>query len=129
MKQPRVRALFLFLTVFVAVASGCAGETGMGKTESGLLFLQYKDEEPGVGNSALLSGVVDGANACLTVNDSETGTLYTPIFPTSTDVAMSLSAGDRVELRGGVQYDLPEDVALPDECSADGPFWLVVADA
>lgn len=128
MKQLRVIALLLSVAVMVASASGCAGKAGGGATESGLSFVQYKDTETGVGDSALLSGVVEDANGCLTVKDSESDALYTPIFPISTDVAVALSAGDKVELRGGALRDLPKDVDLPDGCSADGPFWLVVAD-
>lgn len=127
MRLLRFFALAVPVVAVAVGASGCADTTGTGTTDSGLVFLQHAGSTPGVGDSALLTGVVEDSDGCLSVRDSASSRRYMPVFPVSTSIARSLKPGDQVTLSGGAQTEPPAGVDLPDECSADGPFWMVVA--
>ncbi|MBA8807606.1 hypothetical protein [Promicromonospora sukumoe] len=94
-------------------------------------YATYASDDPGVGDSAVLSGQVEDTAGCVTVTESETELIYTPVFPAGSSSAGQLIAGDQVELRGGAHDDLAgvPDVQAPESCPSDGPFWLVVEDA
>ncbi|SDD13629.1 hypothetical protein SAMN05216410_2913 [Sanguibacter gelidistatuariae] len=95
----------------------------------GLAFARYADAEPGVGDAALLTGVVHDSDGCLTVQDPVTGGTVTPILPSSVEQAESLKEGDTVELRGGATDEPFAYADIPDMCASSGQFWLVVAHA
>lgn len=115
--------------MLVVCVGGCSDSSEQAFDADSATFAQYHDEEPGVGDSALLEGTVSMRDQCLTVTDSTSGTAYVPIFPTSSlDQAKSLKTGDKVSLRGGsVEAAAPEGAQLPSRCPASGPFWVVVA--
>lgn len=117
----------IIVTLVGASVVGCAGAAGSSDAETaGLVHAQYIANEPGTGDSALLTGTVEDSGGCLTVRETETDTLYTPAFPDTGQAAQALQPGDEVSLGGGAHDDLPDGVTLPAECSESGPFWLVV---
>lgn len=130
MRHTRSVYLLAPIAMLVGAFSGCASESAPEATATaGLPFATYSEREPGVGDSALLVGVVDSSSECVTVRESDTGVTYTPIFPSTDERARSIAGGDEVELRGGAHDDLPDGATLPKGCSPTGPFWLVVSDA
>jgi len=115
--------------VIMACMNGCSRSPDDAFDAGSATFAQYRDEEPGVGDSALLEGTVSKRDECLSVTDSTSGTVYVPIFPTSSlSQPKSLKTGDKVSLRGGsVEAAAPEGAQLPTRCPTAGPFWVVVA--
>lgn len=125
-----------FLIIMVTLATGflaACGDGGGGSESAdsgkdGMEYAVYDASEPGVGDSALLSGEVLDQEGCLRVRDEATGEEYTPVFPRSMTAANEVEGGSRLELRGGAANALPTGAQLPDACPATGPFWVVVED-
>jgi hypothetical protein len=114
----------------IAIASGvvgCSASTSGGATTAGLDFVTYEQLDPGWGDGALLTGTVANADGCFAVRDSETGSLFIPIFPDGAGPDESLVTGDELALPGGVQEEAPSDLAGSSECLSMGPYWLVSA--
>lgn len=126
----RLRSVSNIAAVVLAVAwlAACANPAGTSTMESadGLSYASYEATEEGVGDAAILKGTVQDHEGCLTVQEAETQTEYVPVFPNAATIATSLRAGDDVELGGGAQDGIPEEVNVPEECSTSGPYWIVV---
>lgn len=116
------------LVVVAGFVTACASDDPEPQTADGLSVIRYAGGTPGTGDAALLTGIARNSGGCLTVEDLVTGVTYAPIFPSSmaSPVPDSLVAGDEVALRGGVIDVSPEDSTIPEECSSQSIFWLVV---
>ena len=116
------------LMLVAGLAAACGSGDPDTQTAGGLHVIRFDGGTPGTGDAALLTGIARDGGGCLTVEDPATGVTYAPIFPTSmaSPVPDSLVAGDEVTLRGGV-IDVPlEDSTIPEACSSQSTFWLVV---
>ncbi|WP_162959200.1 hypothetical protein [Micromonospora tulbaghiae] len=115
--------------VIMASVGGCSRSPDDAFDADSATFAQYRDEEPGVGDSALLEGTVSKRDECQSVTDSTSSVAYVPIFPTSSlSQAKSLKTSDKVSLRGGsVEAAAPEGAQLPTRCPTSGPFWVVAS--
>ena len=128
MRSTRKLSCAIPLMLIAGLAAACGSGDLDTQTAGGLHVIRFDGGTPGMGNAALLTGIVRDGGGCLTVEDPATGGTYAPIFPSSmaSPVPDSLGAGDEVTLRGGV-VDVPvEDSTIPKECAGQATFWLVV---
>lgn len=85
---------------------------------------RYDQPGPG-GDSALLVGSVRRDTGCLLVEESDSGTVYIPVFAQDDGRPEALSEGEEVSLGGGVSEPSGE-IELPDACAGtDYEYWLV----
>lgn len=121
----RQAATLVLGLILVATVMACSN--GPGDAEP--TFIEFSPEDDsGGGDDALLVGTVRDATDCLTVEEQETGSTFTPVFPTTErNFAESLRDGDTVELRGGTldTLDHISGLDVPADCGTDGPYWLV----
>ena len=128
MRSTRKFSCVITLAMITGGVAACGSEGLDTQTAGGLHVIRFDGGTPGTGDAALLTGIARDSGGCLTVEDPATGVTYAPIFPSSmaSSVPDSLVAGDEVALRGGV-VDAPfEDSSIPEACSTQSTFWLVV---
>jgi predicted small secreted protein len=116
------------LAVVLAVVSGGAVLAACGTEEpstgagTDVAHAEYASGGSG-GDDALLSGTARVADGCLVVEENDSGTVYTPVFPKGADLPAD---GDQMSLPGGAHDERPE-FASSNGCES-GPFWVVAAE-